>query len=269
MTPRTEPLHASQALEVSWVRAPGDTGFPRHTHEEYVLGANLGGHEQVWLDGRELQVSPGQVTLYNPLAVQGSSFGPEGVEYIALHLAPEALGRVIAENNLGSTDRPPSFEQGNLHRPGLFDALVELARSPAHEREQAQLLLYAQLLEQPQTAPGEQMPALAHSVACMRAHPAQRLELDHLAAIAGLSKYHFVRCFKKATGLGPLQYHMQLRLIEARRRLRRGAHPHDVALDLGFYDQSHFITAFRRIHGMTPRHYSSLHAAGSARMNSR
>ena len=78
-----------------------------------------------------------------------------------------------------------------------------------------------------------------------------------------MSKYHFVRCFKKATGLGPLQYHMQLRLIEARRRLRLGQHAKDVALDLGFYDQSHFITAFRRVHGVTPQHYAA------ARMNSR
>lgn len=269
MTPSAEPLHACQTLEVSWVRAPGDASFPRHTHEEYVLGANLSGHERIWLGGRELQVLPGQVTLYNPLAVQASCFGPEGVEYIGLHLVPDALSRVIAENNLSSTDQPPSFEQGTLHRPALFGALFELARSPTHEQEQARLLLYAQLLEQPETTPGEQTPALTRTLACMRTHLAERLELDCLAAVAGLSKYHFVRCFKKATGLGPLQYHMQLRLIEARRRLRRGLHPHDVALDLGFYDQSHFITAFRRIHAMTPRHYAALYTAGTARMNSR
>ncbi|MBA1200748.1 AraC family transcriptional regulator [Pseudomonas capeferrum] len=269
MTPSIETLHACQSLELSWARAAAGASFPRHTHEDYVLGANLGGHEHVWLEGRELQVLPGQVTLYNPLAVQGSCFGPEGAEYVGVHLAPETLRRVIAENNLRSTDQPPSFEQGSLHRPALFAALLELARSPAHEQEQAQLLLYAQLLEQPEATPGEQRPALARSLGCMRDHLSQRLELDHLAGVAGLSKYHFVRCFKKATGLGPLQYHMQLRLIEARRRLRRGRHSHDVALDLGFYDQSHFITAFRRTHGMTPRHYAAIYATGTARMNSR
>ena len=48
---------------------------------------------------------------------------------------------------------------------------------------------------------------------------------------------------------------MQLRLSEARRRLRDGMHPGEVAEALGFYDQSHFINAFRRVMGMTPHQY--------------
>ena len=258
-----EPLHASPQLDLSWVRANGSAHFARHTHDEYVLGANLCGHEQIWLDGRELEVPPGQVTLYNPLAVQASEFAEGGVEYISLHLSTDAMSQVIGDNNLRSTTQPPSFEQGILHHPALFSALLELAQAPDDQREQALLLVLAQLLEQPSKSPAEHSVAIANSLALMRAHLDLRLELDQLAQAAGLSKYHFVRCFKKATGLAPLQYHMQLRLIEARRRLRIGRHPRDVALDLGFYDQSHFITAYRRVHGVTPQCYAA------TRMNSR
>lgn len=262
-------LHVCPQFELSWVRAAGGASFARHTHDEYVLGANLSGQERIWLDGRELDVLPGQVTLYNPLAVQGSAFGAEPVEYISVHVSAQALCQVIDQENLRSTPQAPSFEQGVLQHPGLFKALAELARASAHDQEQAQLLLFAQLLEQSSARPGEQAPALDRSVAYMRAHLDQRLQLEQLASIAGLSKYHYVRCFKKATGLGPLQYHMQLRLIEARQRLRLGLHPQDVALGLGFYDQSHFITAFRRVHGVTPHQYSTVYKGGLARMNSR
>ncbi|MDH0300438.1 MULTISPECIES: AraC family transcriptional regulator [unclassified Pseudomonas] len=262
-------LHACTELELSWVRAGGGASFARHTHDEYVLGANLRGHEQIWLDGRELDVPVRQVTLYNPLAVQGSTFGPDGVEYVSLHLSTDALRQVIRDNNLRSTDQPPVFQQGILEHPALFTALTDLAQSAEAEREQALLSLFAQLLEQPCATPGEQSAAIARSQAAMRANLDCRLGLDQLAALAGLSKYHFARCFKKATGLGPLQYHMQLRLIEARRRLRRGQHPQDVAHDLGFYDQSHFITAFRRVHGFTPQQYATRYSGGLTRMNSR
>lgn len=269
----TEHLHACGLVEASWVKAQA-ASFPRHTHDEYVLSANLQGDEHIWLDGRSLDVNPGQVTVYNPLAVQGSAFGPSGVEYISLHLAPQALARVIAENNLDHPNGCPSFDQGVLQHPGLFQAIVDFARVRAQspeEDEEALINLLNQLLEQPSSTPGEQRSAVLHTVQFMREHLWRRLELNELARIARLSKYHFVRCFKKATGLAPLQYHMQLRLSEARRHLRGGLHPQEVAATLGFYDQSHFINAFRRTQGLTPHTYWMAHraVAGTARINSR
>ena len=78
----SQPLRACGLVESSWVRASGAACFERHTHDEYVLGANLWGNERIWLDGRTLEVPVGAVTLYNPLAVQASEFAAEGVEYI-------------------------------------------------------------------------------------------------------------------------------------------------------------------------------------------
>lgn len=249
----TEHLHACGLVESSWVTANA-AQFARHTHEEYVLGANLKGHEQIWLDGRSLEVAPGQVTLYNPLAVQASAFGPQGVEYISLHLAPEALARVTGDSHRAR----PHFEQGAFDQPALYQAIVEFAHSvrfqPARQ-EETLLALLAQLLEHAPGTRGEHQAALQHCLGLMADTLERKLELDELAQLAGLSKYHFVRSFKKATGLAPLQYHMQLRLIEARRCLRAGMHPLDVAERLGFYDQSHFINSFRRVMGATPHYY--------------
>lgn len=253
----SQPLQAFGLVESSWVRASA-ASFERHTHDEYVLGANLQGHERIWLDGRTLEVPPGAITLYNPLAVQASEFAPDGVEYISLHLAPEALARISRDNNLKPLDGSPSFDQGVLRDPALYRAIVDFARAdaaqPAHQ-EEALLALLGQLLEQPAGPSVEQAASLRLAVQLMRDTPNGKLPLEDLAAVAGLSKYHFVRCFKKATGLAPLQYHMQLRLSEARQRLRRGVHPGEVAHALGFYDQSHFINAFRRVMGVTPNNY--------------
>ncbi|MCU1722507.1 AraC family transcriptional regulator [Pseudomonas sp. 5P_5.1_Bac1] len=253
----SQPLQAFGLVELSWVRA-SSACFERHTHDEYVLGANLRGNERIWLDGQTLEVPPGSVTLYNPLAVQASEFAEDGVEYISLHLDPDALRHIARDNNLQQFDDSLSFAQGVLHNTALYRAIVEFAQAdagePAHQ-EEALLALLAQLLEQP-TAPAiEQAGSLRLAMQLMRDTPQAKLALEDVAAAAGLSKYHFVRCFKKATGLAPLQYHMQLRLSEARRRLRDGLHPAEVADALGFYDQSHFINAFRRVMGVTPNSY--------------
>lgn len=254
----SQPLQACGLVESTWVRASGAACFERHTHDEYVLGANLRGNERIWLDGRTLEVPIGAITLYNPLAVQASEFAAEGVEYISLHLAPGALERVARDNNLKHFSGLPRFEQGVFRDAGLHHAIIDFASiehdQPAH-REEALLALLAQLLELPARHTDEQSQAMRLAVQYMRDIPHERLALEALAAVVGLSKFHFVRCFKKATGLAPLQYHMQLRLSEARRRLRAGEHPAEVALGLGFYDQSHFINAFRRVMGMTPNQY--------------
>ncbi|OLS59478.1 helix-turn-helix transcriptional regulator [Pseudomonas putida] len=252
----SQPLRACGLVESSWVRATGAARFERHTHDEYVLGANLWGNERIWLDGRTLEVPVGAITLYNPLAVQASEFAVQGVEYISLHLAPEALERVARENNLKHFSGLPCFDQGVFEDARLYRAILDFAATE-HEapREEALLALLGQLLERPTGPVDEQSDSLRLALQCMRDTPHARLALEELAAVAGLSKYHFVRCFKQATGLTPLQYHMQLRLSEARRRLRAGMHPVEVALGLGFYDQSHFINAFRRVMGMTPNHY--------------
>lgn len=254
----SQPLQACGLVEYSWVEARGAACFERHTHDEYVLGANVRGNERIWLDRQTLDVPVGAITLYNPLAVQASAFAADGVEYISLHLAPEALERVARENNLNCFAGVPRFDQGVFQDVGLYRAIVAFARAdgeqPGH-REEALLALLALLLERPTHPADEQNDAMRLAMQCMRDTPHARPALEELAAVAGLSKYHFVRCFKEATGLTPLQYHMQLRLSEARRRLRDGLHPGDVAHGLGFYDQSHFINAFRRVMGMTPNHY--------------
>ncbi|NBA97927.1 AraC family transcriptional regulator [Pseudomonas sp. R5(2019)] len=253
----TEHLRTCGLVESAWVNASA-ASFPRHTHDDYVLSANLRGVEQIWLDGVSSEVHAGSVTLYNPLAVQGSEFGPQGVEYISLHLDPEAVRRVIVDNHLEGPQDCPTFAQGVLQQPALFQAIVDFASvAPQQlaEQDEAFIALLCQLLERGPGKPGEQTASLQRARDAMHDTLSERLSLEALADIAGMSKYHFVRCFKKDTGLAPLQYQMQLRLIEARRRLRLGQRPLDVAVALGFYDQSHFITAFRKVMGVTPQVY--------------
>jgi AraC family transcriptional regulator len=54
----------------------------------------------------------------------------------------------------------------------------------------------------------------------MAEHVAEDLNLDRLAAQAGLSKFHFHRLFKRAMGVSPARYHINLRMNVARQLLR-------------------------------------------------
>ncbi|MDB5607350.1 MAG: hypothetical protein JWP25_4250, partial [Bradyrhizobium sp.] len=82
------------------------------------------------------------------------------------------------------------------------------------------------------------------------------LTLDHLASIARLSRFHFARAFKAATGQPPHRYVSAKRLTRAKTLLsRRDRSLVDIALALNFSCQANFTRAFRRGTGLTPGQY--------------
>ena len=81
--------------------------------------------------------------------------------------------------------------------------------------------------------------------------------LGQMAAVANLSPYHFARQFKAATGLAPHQYVISRRIERAQNLLRTDDELGlgEVALRVGFSDQSKFSFHFKRIVGVTPRQF--------------
>lgn len=84
----------------------------------------------------------------------------------------------------------------------------------------------------------------------------ENIELETLAGIAGLSKWHFARAFKQSVGTPPHFYLIQRRLQRAKELLAEtDLSLAQIALRIGFSDQSHFSRRFRMFVGMTPRSF--------------
>ena len=93
-------------------------------------------------------------------------------------------------------------------------------------------------------------------------HYPEPITVAHLAKRANLSVSHLQREFQRLFGMSPTDYLMRVRLMMARRQLEHTTAPvGSVALDCGFYDQSHFTRAFRTATGMTPLAYRRRFAA--------
>lgn len=88
----------------------------------------------------------------------------------------------------------------------------------------------------------------------IHANFAKEVPLTTLASVSGLSPYHFARLFKQSTGLAPHQYLIRVRIERARGLLLHSNESiTSIATQVGFCDQSHFSTHFKRIYGVTPR----------------
>lgn len=79
--------------------------------------------------------------------------------------------------------------------------------------------------------------------------------LEQLSERANLSKYHFTRVFREATGVTPWTYVREARLRRAKALLDEGRSLAEVAQEAGFYDQSHLTHVFKAIEGVTPGVY--------------
>jgi AraC family transcriptional regulator len=91
-------------------------------------------------------------------------------------------------------------------------------------------------------------------------HAAEPLDLTTLAAVACMSKYHFLRSFRRSTGVTPHQYLLGLRLRRAAQQLCNSTAPvSSIAFDAGFGDLSTFNAGFRAQFGASPGHFRAAH----------
>ena len=90
----------------------------------------------------------------------------------------------------------------------------------------------------------------------IEANLAEEITLADLASIAGVSTTHFCRAFHKSTGIASHQYVIRRRVDRAKALLAEGNLPiAQIAVAVGFGNQSHMTTHFRRVVGTTPRRF--------------
>jgi AraC family transcriptional regulator len=94
------------------------------------------------------------------------------------------------------------------------------------------------------------------ALSIIEARTTETLALADLAAAVGLSPFHFLRIFRRTTGITPHRYLVDVRLRRATSLLTDTSRPvTDIAYDAGFGDLSNFVRTFHREIGCSPGAY--------------
>lgn len=97
-------------------------------------------------------------------------------------------------------------------------------------------------------------------VAYVDEHYPEHITLELLARVAGMSLTTFRRVFSEVMQTTPNRYLTTIRLNAARKLLTQTDKMiSQIATETGFWDQSHFVKAFRAERGMTPSRYRREH----------
>jgi AraC-like DNA-binding protein len=249
---RPERLPGLELVEVSYERR----AFPVHSHEEYVIGVITRGRECLSIRGTKHTAAPGDFILVEPGEPHANeAIDASGLEYRVFYvpgaMVSEAFGDVRFKDNVLPGSRL-GRRWAALHRR-MMSGAEDLELEGQFFALLGEILQLAGSLE-PVARPAEQA-KVALARAYLDTRFAESVSLGDLAAHVGLSPYHLLRSFRDQVGITPGAYQIQLRVLEARRRLRDGAGIAATATDLGFADQSHLTRHFQRIIGTSPGRY--------------
>lgn len=239
---------------------------PRQFHEEFEIGVVTGGAARVRLRGTGEVVPAGQLVLLEPgVAHDVSVPGGDLCDFRAFYVPAD----VVAD-----TARALGLSGSAVHFRRMWNATPALARmvESVHrgfQREDSWLAVQTRFAEmllhvlarhaagQPRgdTGPAAWPDGVRRAREVLHDRLAENVTLDELALAAGLSRYHFLRVFRAATGLPPHTYQTTIRIAAAKRLLRAGLAAGQVAVETGFPDQSHFSRHFRQRVGVTPAEF--------------
>lgn len=160
----------------------------------------------------------------------------------------------------------PYFPMPLIHDRDLNRQVIQVHQALGHsisQLEQQTLVLdfLAQLILCCAEAPprlaklGEERQHVDRVRAYLETHYDQEISLEQLAQVANLSSFHLNRSFRKTFGMPPHAYQIQVRILQAKRLLRKGGSIKKVAAETGFVSQSHFGSHFKRLECVTPRQY--------------
>ncbi|MGW0183057.1 helix-turn-helix transcriptional regulator [Nocardia sp. NPDC003345] len=115
--------------------------------------------------------------------------------------------------------------------------------------------------------PEDLLPHLRRSRDFIDREYARPLDLDGMAAAAGVSKYHFLRCFAAAYGRTPAVYLAQRRIERAQDLLRAtNTTVTEVCLLVGYTSLGSFSRKFTDLVGVSPSEYQAKFADGAPRI---
>lgn len=240
--------------------------YDLHDHDEVLVGVTISGVQQ-FNSRRILHTSTQGCTMLFEPGTSHDGYAPPGHKftYIMLSLPQMWIDGMLESREsgsfakLGTTFRRPLVQSLPLSAAvttafrGLQGREGRLARDLGLDNLIDALGLHLRSARKDQYS---ECPASLKRVKdYLNEYVNTDISLNELAAISGLDRFRLTRQFNQHFGLSPHAYLVRLRLRRAKTLLAKGVKPANVAVSVGFSDQSHLGRWFKRAYRLSPAAY--------------
>lgn len=258
---RPRGLPGIEALHARFV----EHAYRPHSHPTWTVAVVERGAARFELDATQQRAGQGELFVLEPESVHtGMAAVPEGWAYKVLYIDPQ-----IVHDWTERDGGPPRAARWVVFRDIALRAALDRAHTalitePPGDIAIEEAVLHAVAALRPHLRPGPpargrdraEHAAVRRARRHLRERWDQRVTLDQLSEISGLSRFELVRRFREHNAVTPHAFQTDLRIAEARRLLSAGVAPAEVAATCGFADQPHLSRVFKRAVGVSPGRYA-------------
>lgn len=225
--------------------------------DDWLLFYVVKGSETFYLDSVQ-EATAGSFALFAPNEKQHHVYnGDATAEFYYIHFKCEKLPDEFSFKSSTIYDMPPSRQVCDVFE----DIIEQMLKKRVHYEKLCicKLLCLFSLLERGIVADksyNESFTRIELAVHDINKNYDSNLSLADYADMCNMSKYHFLRIFKKTVGVTPLEYRNNIRLEHAADMLcEENVSVEQVSFQLGFSSASYFSTVFKERYGVPPKQY--------------
>ncbi|MPM80175.1 HTH-type transcriptional activator Btr [bioreactor metagenome] len=239
-----------------------ELSYKKHAHEEYSIGIVDQGKSYFWYDGKVDEVHSKTMVFLPPDLIHSCNpVNRSQWEYKMLYVCKEWVQGFMESRKSYKLNNPIVKNVSNCGTIKTVSGILEnlKAKSNPLEKEASILAVFELALS------GEkkvclvnfksEQPKLKIIKEYLQNYFNQKVTLDQLEQVSGINKFHIIRLFKEQFRIPPHAFQTMLRINYAKKELGKHRQMTEIALDAGFYDQSHFIKVFKSYTGVTPDRY--------------
>lgn len=238
-------------------RARSECAFNWHSNIEILCF--MKGHGYVAYGNEKIEVQKGDIAVININTIH-SLFSNEALEYYCLIIDNDFLKfNGISCDKFDYESHICSSALNSLYAEAVNAIITpDVLKEPIVKSALLRLMVYmtknhSKPAEHNQGQSSNTSECIRLAIGYIRSHIFNKLTLDEVADEVGLSKYHFSREFKKATGMTVVSYVNTVRCANAKKLLLKNEYSiHDIAIKCGFENDSYFSKTFKKHIGMLP-----------------
>jgi AraC-like DNA-binding protein len=227
-----------------------DKAFPLHFHQSWSLAYIEFGNENISFENSNFIVNKNALVLIPPYSLHKNWGNKNNAwTYKALYISNDVILNVSKRINADYSYLAsiPYFitycnNQFEINEKSIFENLENLFLGVLNDDKQSKFKRNNQ-------EPFEDI------LYYLSQNYKDSITLDTLEKKFKINKYKLLKNFKKKIGLTPLEYQTAIRIENSKQLFYTEIPLVEIALESGFYDQSHFTHSFKKYVGVTPGNY--------------